>query len=446
MTLPGGTVTFLFLDIEGSTGLLERIGTDYPQLLATYREITEQAVDRHGGAIFGSEGDGLFAAFAEAGEAVRSAIETQQAFDSADWPDRAAVKVRMGIHTGAPTLIGDDYTGIDVHRAARIMSAAWGGQVLISETTRSLISDTAVKCRELGLYAMKGLSRNERLYQLEGPGLPGDFPPVRARRREVDLPIPATALIGRDDDISTVVRLIEEGARLVTLTGPGGIGKSRLAVAVAASLAAHFTDGVGYVDLSNEVDTERVAKTMAEQLGVAADPSHSMLDALIDHHAALEALLVLDGFERVTGAAVGIAELLAGCADLRILVTSRAALRIGAEREIRVDPSGAGARTRRLRRDRGVSSSPSLHRASTSGAPRPRAEPVQRRRGPRSRCPNGGVPTVHRTSRCPCEIVAARSDPEEFGWSPRSRHYLARPSYSPTEPQGHHRMESRTSL
>jgi predicted ATPase/class 3 adenylate cyclase len=338
MTLPGGTVTFLFLDIEGSTGLLERIGTDYPQLLATYREITERAVDGHGGAIFGSEGDGLYAAFAEAGAAVRSAIDTQQAFDREEWPGRAEVKVRMGIHTGAPTLIGDDYTGIDVHRAARIMSAAWGGQVLISETTRSLISDTAVKCRELGLYVMKGLSRNERLYQLEGPGLPGDFPPVRARRREVDLPIHATALIGRDDDISTVVRLIEEGARLVTLTGPGGIGKSRLAIAVAASLASRFTDGVGYVDLSNEADTERVAKTMAEQLGVAADPSHSMLDALIDHHAALEALLVLDGFERVADAAVSIAELLAGCADLRILVTSRAPLRIGAEREIRVDP------------------------------------------------------------------------------------------------------------
>ncbi len=185
---------------------------------------------------------------------------------------------------------------------------------------------------------MKGLSRNERLYQLEAADLPGDFPPVRARRREIDLPVPATALIDRDDDISTVARLIEEGARLVTLTGPGGIGKSRLAMAVAGRLAARFTDGVGYVDLSNEAEPNRVARTMAEQLGVAADPSHSMLDALIDHHAALEELLVLDGFERVTDAAVGIAELLAACADLRILVTSRAALRIGAEREIRVDP------------------------------------------------------------------------------------------------------------
>ncbi len=336
--LPSGTVTFLFLDIEGSTGWLEKLADDYPQLLATYRETTEHSVRDHGGVIFGSEGDGLFAAFAEAGEAVSSAIATQQAYDTADWPGQAEVKVRMGIHSGAPTLIGDDYTGIDVHRTARIMSAAWGGQVLISETTRSLISNTAVKCRELGLYAMKGLSRHERLYQLDGPGLPGDFPPVRARRREVDLPVPATPLIGRDDDISTVVHLIEDGARLVTLTGPGGIGKSRLAMAVAARLATRFTDGVGYVDLSNEAETERVAKTMAEQLGVPADPSSSMLDALIDHYSALEVLLVLDGFERVTDAAVGLAELLAGCADLRILVTSRAALRIGAEREIRVDP------------------------------------------------------------------------------------------------------------
>ena len=148
MTLPNGTVTFLFLDIEGSTGLLERIGAGYPRLLATYREITERAVDRHGGAIFGSEGDGLFSAFGEAHGAVSSAIQCQSDFRGAEWPDETQVKVRMGIHTGTPTLIGDDYTGIDVHRAARIMSAAWGGQVLVSEATRSLITDTGIKCRE----------------------------------------------------------------------------------------------------------------------------------------------------------------------------------------------------------------------------------------------------------------------------------------------------------
>lgn len=339
MTLPSGTVTFLFLDIEGSTGLLERIGAGYPDLLRMYREITEGVVTRRGGAIFGSEGDGLFAAFAEAGEAVSSAIDCQNDFQSATWPAGAQVRVRMGIHTGTPTLIGDDYTGIDVHRAARIMAAAWGGQVLVSEATRSLITDTGIKCRELGLYAMKGLSRNERLYQLEGPDLKGDFPPVRARRHEVDLPSPSTSFIDREEDVATVERLLlEEGARVVTLTGAGGIGKSRLALAVAAQVAAEFADGIGYVDVSNETMPDRVFISIAEQLGVAGDPSHPALDALIDHLADLDVLIVLDGFERVSAAAIDLADLLTKCPDLRVLVTSRAALRIGAEREIRVPP------------------------------------------------------------------------------------------------------------
>jgi predicted ATPase/class 3 adenylate cyclase len=337
--LPSGTVTFLFFDIEGSTGLLERIGAGYPELLRIYREITEGVVTRRGGAIFGSEGDGLFTAFAEAGEAVSSAIDCQSDFQNVTWPAAAQVRVRMGIHTGTPTLIGDDYTGIDVHRAARIMSAAWGGQVLVSEATKSLITDTGIKCRELGLYAMKGLSRNERLYQLEGPDLKRDFPPVRARRHEVDLPSPPTSLVGREEDIATVERLLlEDVARLVTLTGAGGIGKSRLALAVAARVAAEFADGIGYVDMSNETIPDRVFTSIAEQLGVAGDPSHPALDALIHHLADLDVLLVLDGFERVSAAAIDLADLLANCPDLRVLVTSRAPLRIGAEREIRVPP------------------------------------------------------------------------------------------------------------
>jgi predicted ATPase/class 3 adenylate cyclase len=339
MTLPSGTVTFLFLDIEGSTGLLERIGAGYPQLLAIYRQITERSVDRHGGTIFGSEGDGLFAAFGEARGAVSSAVECQRDFRGAAWPDGAQVKVRMGIHTGTPTVIGDDYTGIDVHRAARIMSAAWGGQVLVSEATRSLITDVGIKCRELGLYVMKGLSRNERLYQLEGPDLHADFPPLRARRHEVDLPIPPTSLVGREDDIAMVEGLLRDsGARLITLTGAGGVGKSRLALAVAAELASEFADGVAYVDLSSETAPDRVFSSIAEQLGVSGDPSQPALDAVIDHVADQKLLLVLDGFERVNAAAIELADLLTKCPGLRVLVTSRAPLRIGAEREIRVPP------------------------------------------------------------------------------------------------------------
>jgi predicted ATPase/class 3 adenylate cyclase len=336
--LPSGTVTFLFLDIEGSTGLLEQLDEEYPSLLGAYRGLVEEVVGSHEGAIFGAEGDGLFTAFPEAGEAILSAIDVQRRFQETAWPGNATVKVRMGIHTGAPTLIGDDYTGIDVHRTARIMSAAWGGQVLLSDATRSLISDLDAECRELGLYAMKGLTRTERLFQLVALGLESDFPPVRARRREVTLPAPATSLIGREDEIDSIVVLLEDETRLVTLTGEGGIGKSRLALAVADRIGSRFADGVGYVDLSNETGPERMAKAMVEQLGLPGDPSGSALQALIDHYAPLHALLVLDGFERVSAAAIELAELLTRCPDLRLLVTSRSTLRIGAEREFRVGP------------------------------------------------------------------------------------------------------------
>jgi predicted ATPase/class 3 adenylate cyclase/tetratricopeptide (TPR) repeat protein len=334
--LPSGTVTFLFMDIEGSTGLLEQVGDAYPDLLAVYRQIAETAVTEHDGAVFGSEGDGLFAAFPEAGEAASSAVDIQRAFRGEEWPGQAVVKVRMGIHTGAPTLVGDDYTGLDVHRTARIMSAAWGEQVLMSEATRSLIADTGTQSRELGLFAMKGLTRSERLYQLEAGGIESEFPPPRARRREVELPVPATSLIGRDGEIDSIVRLVEEGTRLVTLTGEGGVGKSRIALAVASRIALDFPDGVSYVDLSNEAGPERMASGIVEQLGVAGDPGGKALEALADHFAPLRSMLVLDGFERVLAAAPELAEMLNRCPGLSVIVTSRSPLRIGAEREFRV--------------------------------------------------------------------------------------------------------------
>jgi len=336
--LPGGTVTFLFLDIEGSTGLIERLGAEYPRVLETYRNLTDEVVSRRGGMVFGSEGDGLFLAFPEAGASATSAVEMQRAFYQATWPGGAAVRVRMGVHTGTPTLIGDDYTGLDVHRAARIMSAGWGGQVLISETTQSLLVGSELGTRELGWYAMRGLSRQERLYQIVVPGLPADFPPLRARRREVELPVSLTSLIGREDDIEAVIRLLRGGSRLITLTGPGGIGKSRVAIAVAERLDPDYADGVSYVDVSNETDPARVAVTVAENIGVVSDPHQTAFEALVAHLSPLHLLLVIDGFEPVIVAAAQIAEVLAKCPRLQILVTSRAALRIGAEREHRVDP------------------------------------------------------------------------------------------------------------
>jgi predicted ATPase/class 3 adenylate cyclase len=337
-TLPGGTVTFVFIDIERSTELLQRLGGAYPELLATYRRLTDTAVAGGDGVVFGSEGDGLFIAFPEAGSAVHSAVEAQRAYSTASWPGGVEVKVRMGIHTGTPTLIGDDYTGIDVHRTARIMSAAWGGQVLLSEATHSLISDLGVPCRDLGRFDMKGLTRPERLYQLEHAGLATDFPPVRARRREAELPVLLTSFVGRQDDLAGVIELFDEGARLVTLTGPGGIGKSRLAIAAAARLDPGYAEGVRFVDLSNETDPDRVPTAIAERIGVPPDAGRPALDILVEHLASLDILLVLDGFERVVASAVSIANLLSRCPKLRLLVTSRVGLRIGGERELMVGP------------------------------------------------------------------------------------------------------------
>jgi predicted ATPase/class 3 adenylate cyclase len=338
--LPAGTVTFLFLDIERSTEHLELLGADYPQLLELYRDLTERAVSDRGGVIFGSEGDGLFIAFPGAGAAALSAVDAQLAYAKARWPRASTVLVRMGIHTGTPTLIGNDYTGLDVHRTARIMASAWGGQILLSDVTYSLLARPGVICRELGWYDMKGLTRPERIYQLEAPSLPSEFPPVRARNREVDLPAYMTEFIGRDDDISAILDLLDSGARLVTLTGPGGIGKSRIAAAAAARLGSSYPDGVSFVDLSNETDPDRVPAAIGEKIGIPAEPDHDPLEVLINHLAEMEMLLILDGFERVAGAAVSIATVLSRCPKLRLLVTSRGSLRIGAEREFRVDPLG----------------------------------------------------------------------------------------------------------
>ncbi len=345
--LPTGTVTFLFLDIERSTELLQQLGPEYPALLAAYRDLSGSLAAENQGAIFGSEGDGLFVAFPEAGGAVATAIGAQLAYAGHDWPAGAEVKVRMGLHTGTPTLIGDDYTGIDVHRAARIMSAGWGGQILMSEATETLLAGEGPGARELGWFSMKGLSRDECIFQVEAPGLAHRFPPLRARRREVQLPAALTPLIGRERDIEAVAALLDSGARLVTLSGPGGVGKSRLAMAVAERLGSVYSDGVVYADLSNETDPTRMSVVLAESVGATGGPNQAPFDSLVDHLAPLHLLLVVDGFERISAAAVDVSELLSRCPRLQLLVASRVVLRIGAEREhpvrpLPVPPPGSG--------------------------------------------------------------------------------------------------------
>jgi class 3 adenylate cyclase len=236
--LPTGTVTLVFTDIEGSTRLLRSLGDDYGTLLRAHRAIVREAVARHGGVEFGTEGDACFLAFPEAGAALAAAAEAQVGLAAADWPGGAAPRVRIGIHTGSPVVVDDDYVGIDVHRAARICSAAHGGQVLVSGTTRAVAGPSRGHAlRDLGHHRLKDLDRPEHLYQLVAAGLAEDFPPPRSLPTPSNLPAVPTSFVGRDAELGEASELLARpGVRLLTLTGPGGAGKTRLALETGRAL------------------------------------------------------------------------------------------------------------------------------------------------------------------------------------------------------------------
>src|SRR5687768_9118104 len=229
--LPTGTVTFLFTDIEGSTLLLRELGNRYAEVIRDHGGIVRQALEREGGAEIGTEGDSFFAVFASPVAAVRAVVETQLALASHTWPEGAEVRVRMGLHTGEGTRVGDGYVGLDVHRAARIGDAGHGGQILLSQATATLVQHSlpdGVGLVDLGEHRLKDLPGPERLFQLAVEELPTDFPPLRSLDvRPNNLPTQMSSFVGRDDVIREVESALEE-TRLLTLTGPGGTGKTRL--------------------------------------------------------------------------------------------------------------------------------------------------------------------------------------------------------------------------
>ena len=255
---PTGTVSLLFTDVEGSTQLLGRLGTGrYAEVLELHRRLLREAFGRHGGFEVGTEGDSFFVAFQRAEAAVAAAGEAQQSLAGAVWPHGEAIGVRMGLHTGEPAASGGNYVGMDVHRAARIMSAGHGGQVLVSETTAALLDGVAL--RDLGPHRLKDLLGPIRLFQLEVEGLPGQFPPLRSLQR-TNLPTASWPLLGRERELEELRTLIADGARLVTLTGPGGSGKTRLALQAAAELSDDFVDGAFFVALAPLRDTGAVTR------------------------------------------------------------------------------------------------------------------------------------------------------------------------------------------
>ena len=336
---PSGTVTLLFSDIEGSTKLLQRTGDAYAELLAEHRRLLQEAFARHRGFEMDNEGDAFFVAFESANDAAAAAAEAQRALAEHNWPDGGEIRVRIGLHTGEPRPVDGRYVGLDVHAGARIMSAGHGGQVLVSESTRALL-DERFQLRDLGAHRLKDLPGTQQLYQLQVVGQPAEFPPLKTLdHRPTNLPLEPNAFIGRTRELKEAWSLLTRAdARLLTLTGTGGTGKTRLALRIAAGAVEHFPNGVFFVSLAPVRDWEQVVPSIAQTLGLREQPGESVLETLTEYLRDRRMLLLLDNFEQVLPAAPALSGLLATSPGLNLLVTSRTPVRLSGERTYTVPP------------------------------------------------------------------------------------------------------------
>jgi predicted ATPase/class 3 adenylate cyclase len=335
-----GVVTFLFTDIEGSTRLELALGTArYAIVRERHRELLRASFAANGGTEQSTQGDSFFVLFESARSAIHAAIEGQRALARAPWPDGIEVLVRMGLHSGEAMVTAGDVVGYDVNRAARIAAAAHGGQIVISDTVRALAgggSDGAFELRDLGEHRLKDLLAAERLAQVVAAGLLSEFPPLRSLdARPNNLPTQLTSFVGREAELDEALRLLA-GTRLLTLTGPGGIGKTRLSLQIAASAADDFPDGIWFVPLEPVRERDLVAPTIARVVGVTDKANRSVLDGIAEAIGEGRVLFVLDNFEQVVEAAPVLPEMLARSPGLRILVSSRTALRVYGEQEFAV--------------------------------------------------------------------------------------------------------------
>ena len=340
---PTGTVTFLFTDIEGSTRLWEHDAPAMQAALARHDELLRLAIEEHGGYVFKTVGDAFCCAFPTAPDALEAALETQRGLLSSEWEDMGSLGVRMALHVGAAEERGGDYFGPSVNRVARLLATAYGGQVLLSLPTQELVRDrlpAGTNLRDLGEHRLKDLFRPERVYQLLAPELPVEFPPLRtldAYRN--NLPLQPTPLIGREKAIAEVCeRLSRPEVRLLTLTGAGGTGKTRLGLQAAAELTEEFEDGVFFVSLAAVSDSELVVGAVAGTLGVKEAGGQPLLESLEDYLYEKHILLLVDNFEQVLEAAPVVSELLSAAPNLKVLATSRIPLRLYGEHEYTVPP------------------------------------------------------------------------------------------------------------
>jgi Adenylate and Guanylate cyclase catalytic domain/NB-ARC domain len=339
--LPSGTVSFLFTDVEGFTKLLHDLGRaeQYSRVLATHRRVLREAFAANQGVEVDTQGDAFFVAFPTAPGALEAAAKALEGLG------QGPIRVRMGIHTGTTHLGDEGYVGVDVHRAARIAAAGHGGQVLVSASTAALVGTDGL--RDLGEHRLKDFEQPVRLFQLGE----GDFPTLKSLNQS-NLPIPQTPFVGREQELAELSELLSrEDLRLLTLTGPGGTGKTRLAAEAASEAMERFPDGVWWVSLAALRESELVRETIAHELGAGDD--------LAEHVGGKRMLLLLDNFEQVLAAASLVAELAGSCPNLRLLVTSRETLRLAGEREYPVPPL-AEAEAVALFRERALALRPDL--------------------------------------------------------------------------------------
>jgi predicted ATPase/class 3 adenylate cyclase len=339
MEFPSGTITMLFSDIEGSTVLVNRLGERYGEALSDQRAMLRTAFAECGGREVGTEGDSFFVVFESAADAIRCCVAAQRALASHTWPDAAAVRVRMGLHSGEPVRQDGSYLGLDVYRAARIAATAHGGQVVMSEATLLLARSqlpAQVSVRDLGWHRLRDIDAPERISQLVIADLQADFPPLKSLGALSSLPAPMTPLVGRGAALTQIQALVEvTGVRLLTLTGTGGVGKTRLALAAARVLEQAFEHGVYFVALAAVRDAEVMWKTIAGDLDAGGDGSAAEVTRFLQDR---RALLVLDNLEQLDGAPGVVAALLDAAPRLVVLGTSRRPLHIRGEREYPVPP------------------------------------------------------------------------------------------------------------
>jgi predicted ATPase/class 3 adenylate cyclase len=346
LDLPTGTVTFLFTDIEGSTGRWEAHPKEMRSALLRHDAILQSSIEQHNGHVFKTVGDAFCAAFSSPADALQVALTVQRALHAEPWDELIGrIAVRMALHTGVVEERGGDYFGQPVNRVARLLSSGHGGQTLLSQPTYDLVRDTlpsGVSLQDMGEHRLKDLIRPEHIYQLVMPDLPSQFPPLKTLdNRPNNLPRQTTALIGREKEIDEVCTLLlRHDTTLLTLTGPGGIGKTRLGLQAAADLLDDFSDGVWFVELSTITEPRLVLPTIAQTLGVKEAAGQPIIDTLKSYLKEKRLLLLLDNFEQVAEAAGQVGQLLAASAGLKVLSTSRIPLRIKGEKEYSVPPLG----------------------------------------------------------------------------------------------------------